>query len=634
MKILLSLDNISDLDAVKSCLLRLSHFCNVRSLVAFASFVFLAVMPASAQAQNSPTDHFVLKVTTNRTDANDKTFTFYTEDTNYDIDWGNDLTFRDTGVSKNQPHTFATAGEHTIRFRNLQDININNQADKAKYTSIEQWGTSAWNPDMSYAFRGARNLTMKLGAGTPDMSAVTNMYGMFSGATLFNGDIGGWNTSAVTDMSTMFVEATSFNGDIGNWNTAKVLDMSLMFVEATSFNGDVGGWNTSALTDMSLMFVEATSFNGDVGGWNTTSVTDMYGMFSRATSFNQDIGGWNTKKVTNMYAMFNGATSFNGDIGNWNTAKVLDMSLMFAKATSFNQDIGNWNTASVTDMAGMFAKATSFNQDIGNWNVEAVRLMQRMFSGVTLSPTNYNSLLVGWSRQNLQTGVSFHGGNSKYSSDVAHTARETMISSDGWIITDGGRVQPNDHAPVFTSGTTVDVAEGTTAVTTVTATDADEGQTVTFTLTGGADDSKLSITSAGVLTFDLAPDFETPKSAAGSNEYEVIVTATDGQTPAMTAMQTLTITVTDVVIEPLGLEAFTGIAVYPNPAGAVLHISGVAENARYTLSGIDGKVLKRGKLRAGTADHSVAIPSLKKGIYLLQLTTGKGSSVTRKIVKE
>ncbi len=87
------------------------------------------------------------------------------------------------------------------------------------------------------------------------------------------------------------------------------------------------------------------------------------------------------------------------------------------------------------------------------------------------------------------------------------------------------------------------------------------------------------------------------------------------------------------VNEPLGLEAFTGITVYPNPAGAVLHISGVEGNARYTLSAIDGKVLKKGKLRAGTADRSVAIPSLKQGIYLLQLTTGKGS-VTRKIVKE
>ena len=114
--------------------------------------------------------------------------------------------------------------------------------------------------------------------------------------------------------------------------------------------------------------------------------------------------------------------------------------------------------------------------------------------------------------------------------------------------------------------------------------------------------------------------------------YEITITATDNGTPPMTATQALTITVTN-EDEPLGLEAFTGIAVYPNPTGAELHISGVEGNARYTLSGMDGKMVKRGKLKAGTTDHSVAIPSLKQGIYVLQLTTGEGS-ITRKIMKE
>ena len=114
--------------------------------------------------------------------------------------------------------------------------------------------------------------------------------------------------------------------------------------------------------------------------------------------------------------------------------------------------------------------------------------------------------------------------------------------------------------------------------------------------------------------------------------YSLEVTVADGGSPSLSGTGVLAITVTDEK-EPLGLEAFTGILVYPNPAGAVLHISGVEGTARYTLSGMDGKVLKRGKLKAGKGDHSVAIPSLNKGIYLLQLTTGKGS-VTKKIVKE
>ncbi len=1265
--------------------------------------------------ENEDPAHFVLKVTTTAgTNANDKSFTFYTEDTNYDIDWNNDGVFEATDVSENQSHTFATAGTHTIRFRNLNDVYINNQTDTLKYTSIEQWGTAVWNATMDSAFRGAINLTMNSSAGTPDMNAVTNMAYMFRGATSFNGNISGWNTASVTNMNSMFVDARSFNGDISGWNTASVTNMQAMFGRATAFNQDIGNWNTATVTNMRAMFFGATSFNQDISGWNTAQVTNMAymfyrvsyfnqdignwntaqvtdmrnmfyrvsyfnqdignwntaqvtdmrnmfegatafnqdignwntaqvtnmsgmfagrkvpwpgpdvgtsfnqdiggwntaqvtnmqsmfyqvtsfdqnignwntaqvtnmqsmfggatafngdisrwntaqvttmrGMFEGATSFNQNIGGWNTAKVTNMenmfyrvsffnqdignwntaqvtnmgdmfylaytfnqdistwntasvtymghmfraatafnqdisgwntaqvasmksmfhratafdqdiggwntasvtnmqsmfhlaisfvqdisgwdvrkvenmYSMFYKVTSFNGDISGWNTAKVRNMAQMFSGATSFNQDLGNWNTAQVTDMHSMFSGATAFNQDIGGWktaqvtnmramffgatsfnqdisgwnvrkaknvqdlrlspkknmaqmfsgatafsqnlgswyipdgkltiistimaggtvatitaqnaflddhnpvytlsgtdadlftltgnvltrsatattagkssytitiaatgentfgtnnqrevtitlneagsvdnfittwrtttasepitipttgrgynyvvhwgdgssesgktgdathtytsagdytvsiggvfpriyfndegdtakvrdvtqwgniawtsmsgafrgannltvtatdapdlsgvtsmrdmfhgatsfdqniggwNVEVVATMDSMFSGVTLSLANYDALLTDWDAQNLQTGVTFDGGASKYSSDVAHTARENMISSDGWTVTDGGRVNAhapvftsgvtatvsyaenattavttvvatdadvgqaarftlsggadesqfsitpkgiltfnvapdyenpadtggdneyevivtatdgppspmtamqtltitvtdeNDNAPVFTSSATKAIAEGTTAVTTVVATDADAGQIVTFTLSGGADVALFSITSTGELTFNTTPDYENPADMGGNNMYEVTITATDNGAPAMTAMQALTITVTDVDGVPTGLEAFTGVAVYPNPAGAVLHISGVEGNALYTLSGIEGKILKRGQLKTSTTDHSVAIPLLKKGIYLLQLTTDKGS-ITRKIVKE
>ncbi len=69
----------------------------------------------------------------------------------------------------------------------------------------------------------------------------------------------------------------------------------------------------------------------------------------------------------------------------------------------------------------------------------------------------------------------------------------------------------NDNTPVFTSSDTVNVAENTTAVTTVTATDADlPAQAISFSIVGGADQSKFSLTSGGVLSFKSAPDFECP----------------------------------------------------------------------------------------------------------------------------
>ncbi len=420
-------------------------------------------------------DPFVLKITTTAgTNASDMSFTFYSEDMDYEVDWGEGSGFEQV-TTGNASHTFATAGEHTIRFRNLNDVFINNQADAVKYTSIEQWGTAVWNADMSGAFWGASNLTMNSNAGTPNMGMVTNM--------------------------------------------------QYMFIDARSFNGDIGEWNTEKVTDMTSMVANARSFNGDISGWNTVSVTSMETMFYGATSFNQDIGRWNTAQVTSM----------------WN---------MFAGATAFNQNIGNWNVEAVTDMDYMFSGATSFNQDIGGWNVEAVTSMAYMFANVTLSIANYDALLTGWNAQNLTTRVIFHGGDSKYSSDVAHTARANMMDSvsvvgHAWKITDGGRVaQSNVHPPVFTSGADVNVSEGSMIATTVTATDA--GQAVTFTLSGGADLANFSITPTGVLTFNTAPDFEMPTDTGADNVYEVTITATDDGTPVMTATQALTITVTDV----------------------------------------------------------------------------------------
>ena len=62
-----------------------------------------------------------------------------------------------------------------------------------------------------------------------------------------------------------------------------------------------------------------------------------------------------------------------------------------------------------------------------------------MFYGVTLSRGNYESLLTNWNAQKLQSGVAFSGGNSTYCTAEAIAAREKMITSDLWMISDGGQ---------------------------------------------------------------------------------------------------------------------------------------------------------------------------------------------------
>jgi len=123
-------------------------------------------------------------------------------------------------------------------------------------------------------------------------------------ATATYGHIRDWNVSAVTNMHGMFAAITAFNHDIGDWDTSAVTTMQSMFSGATAFDQDIGDWNTSAVTNMSWMFEGALAFNQDISNWNTSNVTLMRAVFNTATSFNQNICDWNTSAATNMIEMF------------------------------------------------------------------------------------------------------------------------------------------------------------------------------------------------------------------------------------------------------------------------------------------------------------------------------------------
>ena len=114
-------------------------------------------------------------------------------------------------------------------------------------------------------------------------------------------------------------------------------------------------------------------------------------------------------------------------------------------------------------MVNMFRYAVVFDQDISGWDVGSLTNVASMFVGAQLSLANYDALLIGWDAQVLQSSVTFSGGSSTYC--AGETARGNMISSDSWVITDGGMDCSEFDPFVITVKTDNDGASSTTQFT-------------------------------------------------------------------------------------------------------------------------------------------------------------------------
>lgn len=410
------------------------------------------------------------------------------------IDWGDSTT---SSLSyANRSHTYASSGTYTITISgsDIQGWQFNNSGDRRKITGISNFGNLTITTNA--AFRGCLN--MGVSATDAPILATTNLSHCWRDCRAMTSiDLSSWNVSAVTDMTSMFADcqaATSFgisgwdtsnvtamnyptadigmfkncilwNEDISSWDVSNVTNMKGMFQAARVFNQNIGSWDVSSVTTMYSMFDDARAFNQNIGSWNVSSVTSMAFMFRAAWAFNQNIGSWNVGNVTNMSRMFDSARDFNNggsdSIRNWDISSNTTMYVMFGKGsfggsqdTVFNQPIGDWNTSSVTNMSSVFHQNTAFDQDISNWDITNVTTMQTSsfeFGSTTpISTANYDALLIAW-EADLQTA---YPGGSGYTATItvdfetsqftlggaAATAKNSLLTTFGWTITDGGGV--------------------------------------------------------------------------------------------------------------------------------------------------------------------------------------------------
>ena len=323
--------------------------------------------------------------------------------------------------TNNSSH-FTPQGEtKPVIFNNIVTTLMTNMSGMFSGASTFNQPISSWDTarviDMSNMFKDARAFNQSIGSW--NTSNVTTMQGMFQNATAFNDPIGSWNTSKVTDMSYMFSGA-KFNRVISSWDTARVTNMEAMFQNATAFNQPIGSWNTASVINMNSVFQYATVFNQNIGSWNTASVTSMNSMFFGASAFNQPIGTWNTASVTNINFIFCLAPAFNQPIGTWNTGSVTEMVSVFNTASVFNQPLDRWNTSRVKSMQGMFNSASSFNQPIGSWQTSQVIDMSNMFSDAVAFNQNisYNENTGAWNTSNVTNMSGMFSGATVFNGSI------------------------------------------------------------------------------------------------------------------------------------------------------------------------------------------------------------------------
>ncbi|MFD2565577.1 BspA family leucine-rich repeat surface protein [Aquimarina rubra] len=402
----------------------------MKATLTYITIVCLAFL---STAQNSDF------ITTWQTTANNETITiptFADETYNYTVDWGDGTT--NSNLTAEASHTYTSAGTYDISITGLFPqiyFQAATQDNRDKIIDVKQWGNNSWG-SMLYAFFNCSNIEVSA-TDAPDLTNVTNLYGMFRGATTFNQPINHWDVSNVTEMSEMFSSSSTFNQPLDNWDISNLQDMRAMFFGASSFNQPLDNWDVSNVHDLRGMFFGASSFNQPLNNWNVSNVQYISSMFDGASAFNQPLDSWDVSGVVSLAFLFRNARAFNQPLDSWDVNNIEYMNSMFDGASTFNQPLNSWDVGNVRFMTEMFDGATAFNQPLNNWNISSVTQMDNMLRRSYLSIENYDTTLQGWATlTNLQNNVTLGANNLNYCNGEA--PRNLLINNFGWTIIDAG----------------------------------------------------------------------------------------------------------------------------------------------------------------------------------------------------
>ena len=293
------------------------------------------------------------------------------------IYWGDGT--NSIGVNGDNTHVYAASGIYTVKIesRLFGGIYFNNLGDKAKITKIANYGQGVSRLNIGSFYGCSSLLSIDIGN---IVSNGTNAYAMFSGCTALT-TVPLLNLSSVTNAYAMFAYCPV--------TTVPLFDLS-------------------KVTNASYMFLGCTPLTV-IPFFDLSNLINATGMFYQCSNITT-VPLFDLSKVTNATSMFYQCTKLT-------TVPLFDLS-------------------KVTNATNMFVSCVTLTT-VPLLNLSSCTNASNMFLGVTLTTQSYSDFLINLATLPLQSGVSFHGGNSKYN-PAAAIARAYLVSNFGWTITDGG----------------------------------------------------------------------------------------------------------------------------------------------------------------------------------------------------
>ena len=341
------------------------------------------------------------------------------------IYWGDGT--NSTGVNGNNTHVYAASGIYTVKIesRLFGGIYFNNLGDKAKITKIANYGQGVSRLNIGSFYGCSSLLSIDIGNIVSNGVSASNQY---RGTALTTVPL--FNLSSVTNASAMFAYCAALT-TVPLFDLSSVTNAGSMFYQCSNIT-TVPLFDLSKVTNASYMFLGCTPLTV-IPFFDLSNLINATGMFAYCAALTT-VPLFDLSSVTNAGSMFYQCSNIT-TVPLFDLSKVTNASYMFYQCSNITT-VPLFDLSKVTDASYMFYQCSKLTT-VPLLNLSSCTNASNMFSGVTLTTQSYSDFLVNLATLSLKSGVSFHGGNSKYN-PAAAIARAYLISNFGWTITDGG----------------------------------------------------------------------------------------------------------------------------------------------------------------------------------------------------